>query len=138
MSKHDIKHELLKMGDSLIIAGSKEKIKIHIHSNEPDRVFEHLSNYGSVSNKKIDDMRAQHVAQFKTMENNNIAIVTDSSCDLPDAVLKELNVNVVSLRINFGTESYLDKSTMTTGEFYNMFEMADTPPTTSQPTPAYC
>ncbi|MCH7819310.1 MAG: DegV family EDD domain-containing protein [Candidatus Marinimicrobia bacterium] len=136
MSKHDIKHELLKMGDSLIIAGSKEKIKIHIHSNEPDRVFEHLSNYGSVSNKKIDDMRAQHVAQFKTMENNNIAIVTDSSCDLPDAVLKELNVNVVSLRINFGTESYLDKSTMTTGEFYNMFEMADTPPTTSQPTPA--
>ena len=135
-SKHDIKEELLKIGDSLIVAGSKEKIKIHIHSNEPDQVFEQLSNYGTVSNKKVDDMKAQHIAQFDTMEKNDIAIVTDSSCDLPDAVLKELNVHVVPLRINFGTESYLDKTTMTTGEFYNMFEMADIPPTTSQPTPA--
>ena len=136
MNKNNIKEILIKIGDSLIVAGSKEKIKIHIHSNEPDRVFEHLSKYGTVSNKKVDDMRAQHVAQFNIMEKNNIAIVTDSSCDLPDAELKELNVNVVSLRINFGTDSYLDKSTMTTGEFYNMFEMADIPPTTSQPTPA--
>jgi len=136
ISKHDIKEELLKIGDSLIVAGSKEKIKIHIHSNEPDQVFEKLSNYGSVSNKKVDDMKAQHIAQFDTMEKNDIAIVTDSSCDLPDAVLKELNVHVVPLRINFGTESYLDKTTMTTGEFYNMFEMTDIPPTTSQPTPA--
>jgi len=136
MNKNDIKDELLKIGDSLIVAGSKEKIKIHIHSNEPDQVFGHLSKYGTVSNKKVDDMRAQHVAQFEIMGKNDIAIVTDSSCDLPDSELKELNVNVVSLRINFGTDSYLDKSTMTSGEFYNMFEMADTPPTTSQPTPA--
>jgi len=136
MNRNDIKDELIKIGDSLIVAGSKEKIKIHIHSNEPDQVFEHLFKYGTVSNKKVDDMRAQHVAQFEIIKTNDIAIVTDSSCDLPHAVLEELNVNVVSLRINFGTESYLDKSTMTTGEFYNMFEMADTPPTTSQPTPA--
>ena len=136
MNRNDIRDELIKIGDSLIVAGSKEKVKIHIHSNEPDQVFEHLFKYGTVSNKKVDDMRAQHVAQFEIIKNNDIAIVTDSSCDLPYAVLEELNVNVVSLRINFGTESYLDRSTMTTGEFYNMFEMADTPPTTSQPTPA--
>ena len=136
ISKHDLKEELLMIGDSLIVAGSKEKIKIHIHSNEPDKVFEHLSKHGTVSNKKVDDMKAQHLAQFENMENNDIAIVTDSSCDLPDAELKELNVHVVPLRINFGTDSYLDKITMSTGEFYNMFEMADTPPTTSQPTPA--
>ena len=136
MSKNDIKKELIGIGDSLIIAGSNKKIKIHIHSDEPDKVFEYMSKHGSVSNKKVDDMKAQHVAQFESMGKNDIAIVTDSSCDLPDPVLKELNVNVVSLRINFGTESYLDKTTMTTGEFYNMFEMADIPPTTSQPTPA--
>ena len=136
ISKYDIKEDLLMIGDSLIVAGSKEKIKIHIHSNEPDKVFEHLSKHGTVSNKKVDDMKAQHLAQFENMENNDIAIVTDSSCDLPDAELKELNVHVVPLRINFGTDSYLDKITMSTGEFYNMFEMADTPPTTSQPTPA--
>ena len=66
----------------------------------------------------------------------SISIVTDSSCDLQDEVIKNLKINVVPLRINFGTDSYLDKVTMTTGEFYNMFEISDVPPTTSQPTPA--
>ena len=81
-------------------------------------------------------MKSRHVAQFEDSEMEQISIVTDSSCDLQDEVIKELKINVVPLRINFGTDSYLDKVTMTTGEFYKMFQISDVSPTTSQPTPA--
>lgn len=110
--------------------------KIHIHTNNPDEAFKILQEYGELMNKKIDDMKAQHVAQFEDLEEGNIAIVTDSSCDLPEQILKQHRIKIVPLRINFGTDSYLDKTTMNTGEFYNMFEVAEVFPTTSQPTPA--
>ena len=136
IDRNAIKKQLRKIGDSLIVAGSSKKVKIHIHSNEPETVFAILEEYGEVSKKKIDDMKAQHVAQFEDSKMEKISIVTDSSCDLQEEVIKELKINVVPLRINFGTDSYLDKVTMTTGEFYNMFEISDVSPTTSQPTPA--
>jgi len=136
IDKSEIKQKLLKSGDSLIVAGSSEKVRIHIHVNNPDEVFDILGEYGDVSKKKIDDMKDQHVAQFEDLEMGEIAIVTDSSCDLPEELLKKYKIKIVPLRINFGTDSYLDKSTMNTGEFYNMFEIADVSPTTSQPTPA--
>ncbi len=136
IDRNVIKEKLRIIGDSLIVAGSTQIVKVHIHSNEPEAVFRMLEDFGELSNKKIDDMKARHVAQFEDSETELISIVTDSSCDLQDEVIKELKINVVPLRINFGTESYLDKVTMTTGEFYNMFEISDVSPTTSQPTPA--
>lgn len=136
IDKSNIKERLLKIGDSLIVAGSPDKIKIHIHTNNPDEAFKILQQHGELMNKKIDDMKAQHVAQFEDLEEGEIAIVTDSSCDLPEQILKQYKIKIVPLRINFGTDSYLDKTTMNTGEFYNMFEVAEVSPTTSQPTPA--
>ena len=65
-----------------------------------------------------------------------ISIVTDSSCDLQDEVIKELKINVVPLRIYFGTDSYLDKVTITTGEFYKIFEISDVSPTKINPSHA--
>ena len=136
IDRSEIKERLLKIGDSLIVAGSTKKVKIHVHTNDPDETFNILQEYGDIMNKKIDDMKAQHVAQFKDLEDENIAIVSDSSCDLPEEYLKKHKIKIVPLRINFGTDSYLDKTTLNTGEFYNMFEVSEVSPTTSQPTPA--
>ena len=136
IDRSEIKERLLKVGDSLIVAGSTKKVKIHVHTNDPDEVFDILQKYGDIMNKKIDDMKAQHIAQFDDSKGGEIAIVSDSSCDLPEEYLKKHKINIVPLRINFGTDSYLDKTTLNTGEFYNMFEISEVSPTTSQPTPA--
>jgi len=47
-----------------LLAGFSQMVKIYIHSNEPDVVFTILEDYGELSKKKIDDMKARHVAQF--------------------------------------------------------------------------
>jgi len=50
-----------------------------------------------------------------------VAIVTDSTCDLPQALFEELSVAMVPVRVFFGSENYLDKVTITPAEFYARF-----------------
>ena len=51
----------------------------------------------------------------------SIRIVTDSSCDLPDAVVAEHGVRVVPLSIRFGDEEFIDREELTTAEFWARF-----------------
>ena len=127
-----IKSKLESFGDSLIVAGSPKKIKIHIHTNTPKDVFDILSNYGKVKNQKADDMKKQVV---QNQHKEKIGIVVDSSCDLSEEMLDIYNINVVPLRISFGEETYIDRVTLDINEFYEKLETSSSHPQTSQPPP---
>ena len=45
-------------------------------------------------------------------------IVTDSTCDLPPAIIERFGIAVVPLYINFGRESYLDGVDLSREAFY--------------------
>ena len=129
---HDeLRHELDELGNSLIVAGSKIKTKIHMHVNGPTQVFEICRKYGDISGEKADDMiHQQH--SFNHREGK-VAILTDSGADLPEGMISKLDIHVVPILINFGEKNYLDKVSMSPAEFYN--ELASNPshPKTSQP-----
>ncbi len=42
------------------LAGSPEKIHLHIHTNHPDQLFHRISEIGSISKIKVDDMLMQY------------------------------------------------------------------------------
>jgi len=64
-----------------------------------------------------------------------IKIVTDSTCDLPEAVIAQYGITVVPLHIHFGGRSYLDGVDLSGREFYQDM-LVDTPaPTTAAPAP---
>ena len=65
----------------------------------------------------------------------SIRIVTDSNCDLPQAMVDEFGITVVPMYINIGTESYLDGVDMSRQEFYEGLPHFDTHPMTSVPGP---
>ncbi|MFA6377907.1 MAG: DAK2 domain-containing protein, partial [Acholeplasmataceae bacterium] len=44
---NNIRQSLAKDGDSLVVAGSDKTVRIHIHSDHPDQVFEKLSKLGT-------------------------------------------------------------------------------------------
>jgi len=52
--------EISEFGDSLVIAGDENLIKVHIHTNNPGKVLELALTYGELSRIKIDNMREQH------------------------------------------------------------------------------
>ena len=65
-----------------------------------------------------------------------VKIVTDSLSDITSDIAQELGVTVVPLTVLFGQESFLDRVTMTTDEFYYKLTHDATWPTTTQPPPS--
>ena len=64
-----------------------------------------------------------------------IRIVTDSTCDLPEATVAQYGMTVVPLYINVGDQSYLDGVELSRQEFYRRLPDYETPPTTAAPGP---
>ncbi len=63
---------------------------------------------------------------------SKIAIVTDTSCDLPQDFFAEHNIHRVSMHIHFGEEEFVDQITISHEEFYDRMagEMENLPRTT--------
>ena len=121
-------------GASLVVSGSTRKAKIHIHCDDPEAVFRLAGGFGIVQGQKADDMRMQQGATHHRRAQR-VVVVTDSGSDLPEDAAERLGIHMVAARIHFGGVSYLDKVSMTSGEFYD--ELARNPdhPKTSQPPP---
>ena len=132
IDKKDIKSKLMKIGDSVVIAGSKKKVKVHIHVNAPHELFEICNKYGLTKNHKADDMfKQQELVQMG--KTNKIALVVDSGADFDTN--KYFDVFVVPVRYSFGDQDYIDKVSQSIEDFYNELKNNPIHPKTSQPTP---
>ena len=69
------------------------------------------------------------------MTNRRVAIVTDSTADLPPTLASARSVTVVPLTLNLDGRSLLDGVDISPAEFYRRLPGATTHPTTSQPSP---
>ena len=67
------------------------------------------------------------------MTAGKVAIVTDSTADLPGQLVKTRGITVVPLTLNFEGRSLLDGVEIRPSEFYRRLPTATTHPTTSQP-----
>lgn len=67
------------------------------------------------------------------MKAGSIAIVTDSTADLPSQLTRTRSITVVPLTLNFEGRSLLDGVDIRPSEFYRKLPNATTHPTTSQP-----
>ncbi len=64
-----------------------------------------------------------------------IRIITDSSCDLPQAIIQEHKITVIPLFINVGDQSYLDGVELSHQEFYERLPGFRPAPKTAAPGP---
>src|SRR5271165_4502277 len=64
-----------------------------------------------------------------------IRVVTDSACDLSADLAAERDVIVVPLSIRFGSEEFVDGSTLSTDEFWARCAASPVLPETSAPSP---
>lgn len=129
-----LRSDLAAFGDSIVVAGNDRKAKIHLHTNEPDRVFEHILSVGEVIGEKIDNMR-QQAYDAGAGKEQKIAIIADSASDIPAEIAKEYNIHIIPVRVYFGKTQYVDRLTIQPAKFYR--ELVENPhhPKTSQPSP---
>jgi DegV family protein with EDD domain len=119
------------LGSSAIVAGGEERARVHLHTDDPERFFSSLMNMGDILQVKADDMLRQHQAVRDRI--SDIALVTDSACDLPGEILDRCQIHVIPFSILFGRSHFLDKLTLSPAAFYDMLESRADLPSSSQP-----
>ncbi|HOI86113.1 MAG TPA: DegV family protein [Acholeplasmataceae bacterium] len=131
LDSEKIRESLLPMGDSLVVAGSKKTVRIHIHTDHPEDVFAHLDGLARIAEQKVDDMRRQFEAANHA--KYPIALVTDSIADLPSEWVDHYQIHQLPISLKMNDSEYLDKITIQSSRFYQMMDSLKVYPTSAQP-----
>jgi DegV family protein with EDD domain len=115
---------------SLVVAGGGNRVRVHIHVNNPGEAFLACEQFGELHQQKADDMQRQHGLMNQA---GQVAIVTDSGADIPMEEQERLAIHMVSVRLNFGAKEYIDYVSLQPADLYRMLEESEEMPKTSQP-----
>lgn len=126
-----IKETLNDMGDSVIVAGNDRLCRFHFHTNEPEKVFVNLRQYGMMADQKVDDMKRQQDALFN--RKADVALVTDSIADIPSLFRDQHQVVTIPLQVMMDGAPFLDRVTVTTKGLFELLPQTKEYPTSSQP-----
>jgi DAK2 domain fusion protein YloV len=97
----DIKDHLAPLGDSMLVVGGGDIVKVHIHSNHPGKVLESCLQFGALSDIKINNMLEEvHEHKLITQADqlqpepvqDSIGLVAVAAGDGVEEILKSLGV----------------------------------------------
>lgn len=101
LDPNDIKDHLQPLGDSMLVVGEDELVKVHIHSNHPGKVLETALQFGQLSDVKINNMLEEVHENRLNIEANTkkftkkIGLVAVGAGDGIVEILSSLGVDVV-------------------------------------------
>ena len=99
-NEKNIREKLKSLGNCLDIVQVSNKVKIHIHTDYPEKVREIINNIGEVESIKEEDM-AKEIIGEDPAKKTSIGIVTDDvSCILPK-ILERYQIEMVSCKLDW-------------------------------------
>ncbi len=131
LPRKKIKNRMKDLGDSLVVAGNEDTVRLHIHTDRPQDVFYRLRPYGTIHEQKVDDMKKQH--DIVHNRKQKIALVTDSIADLPSRYVDEKQIHMIPINLMIENSNYYDKLTISSKNFYRFMDELPTYPKSSQP-----
>lgn len=60
----------MEIGDSVLCIGDLSLVKVHVHTNEPNRALGYALGLGEIWNIKIENMREQNRELKKNMKKS--------------------------------------------------------------------
>ncbi|HEY5341789.1 MAG TPA: hypothetical protein VIK27_12240, partial [Candidatus Aquilonibacter sp.] len=91
---HELRELLEPRGESLLVIGAPPTIKVHIHTDDPDRVQDIAGKQGRLTRIKIDNMERQHqllVVEKPSVPHSIVAVVPGPGFE---RIVRELGVEV--------------------------------------------
>ena len=91
----ELRHLLEPRGESLLVIGGKPTLKVHIHTDDPQRVQELAAKHGELTRVKVDNMEMQHnvlVVDKPETARSIIAVVPGPGFE---RIVRELGAEVV-------------------------------------------
>ena len=68
---------LSPLGDSMVFIDTDSVVKLHIHTNSPETVFETAENFGVLENRKVENMACQHTNLISPGTNSPSPVSTE-------------------------------------------------------------
>ena len=93
-----LREKLMQIGDSVICIGDLNLVKVHVHTNDPNKALEYALDLGELYNLKIENMREQNreikkkAAIEETKELGMIAVAPGEGLS---AIFKDLSVDEI-------------------------------------------
>lgn len=92
-----LRDKLMAIGDSVIAIGDLSMVKVHVHTNHPNKALQYALSLGEIDRIKIENMLEQNRALIKKHEESKkpLAMVSICSGGGLAAIFKELGVDIV-------------------------------------------
>ncbi|HZJ57816.1 MAG TPA: DAK2 domain-containing protein [Clostridia bacterium] len=90
-----LKERLANLGDSIVVVGDPELIKVHVHTNMPGKALQLALRFGELSGVKIDNMKEQHRHVIIETKQKEFGIVAVAMGDGICSIFKDLSVDHV-------------------------------------------
>ena len=125
----DLRRQLAGRGTSTIVLRTGDIAKVHIHTNDPGEIRAILASAGEIVSDRVEDTSVSRPVR-------TVAVVTDSSSDLPAEWIEANGVVVVPMVVVVGDESYRDGIDLSGNQLATLLTHPTAPRiTTSQPPP---
>ncbi len=92
-----LREKLMSIGDSVIVIGDLEFVKVHVHTNEPGKALTEALKLGELDKLKIENMLEQNRALMKKYEEEKkeMGMLAVSAGDGITSIFKDLMVDGV-------------------------------------------
>lgn len=102
----ELRAELEKIGDCVVVVDDDEIIKVHVHTDHPGNAIENGLLFGQLVNLKIENMRDQHErAKHDTKEKRTVPAQNSTRTETYTPVAPEKPVGFVSVCAGEGIEA---------------------------------
>jgi uncharacterized protein len=91
----DLRDLLEPRGESLLVVGEEPTLRVHVHTDDPQRVEEIAKKYGNVTRLKVDDMERQHQLLVVDKPKSVRSIVALVPGEGFERIVRELGAEVV-------------------------------------------
>lgn len=92
-----LREKLMSIGDSVIVIGDLEFVKVHVHTNQPGKALSEALELGELDRLKIENMLEQNRALMKKYEEEKkeMGMMSVSAGDGITSIFKDLMVDAV-------------------------------------------
>lgn len=102
----NFRNELNPHGDSMIVVGTEDAVKVHIHTNDPGLILSKATKLGDLSKIKIDNMREQH--RHVLYDENTINNEASKSRDMEEAAVEAKKYAFISVAMGEGIKNIFE------------------------------
>lgn len=131
IDKIDLRNRLSRFGNSVVLGGHQDKVKFHLHTDRPQDLMSTLLELGQIRQPQVQDMLRESNMIYQP--KYPIALVTDTAADLPQHVIDRYDIVVMPLHLSYDGNEFLDKLTISSQNFYQLYNQGEARMKSSQP-----